>query len=104
MIHFEFVFLKLVTLLLGLVVATVAFRASRRHRSRPLLCVSIGFVFISVGAGLEGMLFHFTTVSLYQASLVHTGFMAVGIGWVLYSIYGGATLRTGTIDERDRAW
>lgn len=104
MIHFEFVFLKLVTMSLGLVVSYVAYRASNRHRSRPLLYVAIGFAFISVGAGLEGALFHFTTVSLYRASLVHTGFMAVGIGWILYSIYGGTKTRSGTPEVRDRAW
>lgn len=104
MIHFEFVFLKLVTLSLGLIVAYAAYRAFRRYHNRPLLYVAIGFAFIGTGAGLEGLLFHFTSLSLYWASLVHTGFMAIGMAWILYSIYGGSTPQSGPVDERNQAW
>lgn len=93
MIHFEFLFLKLLTMSLALVVAIVGYQASRRHQSQPLLFVSFGFGFIGVGTGLEGLLFDFTSLSLYQASLVHTGFMIVGIGCILYSIYGKFVVR-----------
>lgn len=90
MIHLEFVFLKALTMLLGLIVALAAYRGYRRYRSRPLGYVAVGFLLLSIGAGLEGVLFDFTPLTLYQASLVHTVFMIAGMGFILYSIYGGA--------------
>lgn len=104
MIHFEFVFLKLVTMVLGVIVSYAAYRSSRRYGSRPLLYVAVGFASISVGAGFEGVLYQFTTVSLYQASLVNAGFMALGMGSILYSIYGVSTTRSAKTYGGDRAW
>lgn len=101
MMHAEFVFLKLLTMAFGLLVAYVSFRGYSRYHSLPLLYVSIGFVFISVGAALEGLLFEFTSLTLYRASLVNTGFMVLGMGCILYSIYGGPRTRSGTIHVRE---
>lgn len=104
MIHTEFVFMKLVTMALGLVVASAALRGYYRYGSVPLLYVAIGFVFISAGAGLEGILFEFTSLSLYYSSLVHTSFMAIGIACVLYSIYGGTGARGVKLEKREETW
>lgn len=100
MIHLEFVFLKLLTMVLGLLVAAAAYRGYRRYGTRPLLHVAIGFLLISVGAALEGLLFDFTPLTLYQASLVHTAFMVTGMGAILYSVYGGLTNRTDVREVR----
>ena len=88
MIHIEFVFLKVLTMVAGLVVAIAAYRAYRRYESQPLLYVALGFLLISIGVGSEGILFDFTPLTLYQASIVHTVFMIGGMALILYSIYG----------------
>ena len=88
MIHIEFVFLKLLTMGAGLIVALAAYRAYKRYDSRPLLYVSLGFLLISIGVGSEGVLFDFTPLTLYQASIIHTIFMIGGMAVILYSIYG----------------
>lgn len=88
MIHIEFVFLKLLTMVAGLIVAIAAYRAYKRYNSRPLLHVSLGFLLISIGVGSEGILFDFTPLTLYQASIIHSIFMIGGMALILYSIYG----------------
>lgn len=95
MIHIEFLFLKLLTMGFGLLVAIAAYRGYRRYESVPLLYVAVGFVLISFGAGLEGVLFDLTPLTLYQASMVHTVFMVVGMSLILYSIYGQPVPRIG---------
>lgn len=90
MIHLEFVFLKLLSMIFGLLVAAAAYRAYTRYDSRPLLHVALGFALISVGVGLEGFMFDFTPFTLYRASLVHSAFMILGMVFILYSIYGAS--------------
>ncbi len=96
MIHLEFVFLKLLTMLLGLLVVVAVYRAYRRYERRSLLSLALGFLFISVGVGIEGILFDFTPLTLYQASLIHTSLMIIGMGFILYSVYGGRINRVKT--------
>ena len=103
MIHIEFVFLKLATMLVGFVVAYAAFVGYRRYESRPLLFVAIGFVLISLGEGLEGVLFDFTPLSLYQASIVHSLLMISGMLAILYSIYGPVVTKTDRSQGRRRS-
>lgn len=100
MIHIEFVFLKLLTMVAGLLVTLAAYRAYRRYAFRPLFHVAAGFGLISVGVGLEGVIFDFTPLSLYQASLIHSLFMITGMGLILYSIYGDS-IATRTADRTE---
>lgn len=101
MIHIEFVFLKLLTMGIGLLVAYAAYRAYTRHQSRPLAYVAAGFVLISLGEGIEGILFDFTPLTLYQASLVHSVLMVVGMVLILYSIYGGSTTYVTSVTDSE---
>ena len=103
MIHIEFVFLTLATMIVGFVVAYAAFRGYRRHGTRPLLYVAFGFALISLGEGLEGLLFDFTSLSLYQASIVHSVLMVSGMLAILYSIYGPTVTKTEVVQGRGRS-
>lgn len=93
MIHLEFVFLKALTMVLAVLVAVAAYRAHTRYGSRSLFHLAIGFILIALGVGLEGILFDFSPLTLYQASLVHTTLMIFGMVFILYSIYGDRPLR-----------
>ena len=55
-----------------------------------MLYVAIGFVFISVGSVIEGFLFELDLVSIYQASAIQAVVAAIGMLFVLYSLYGGS--------------
>ena len=82
---------KLVTMVLGFLIAYQAYRGYRRSHSRPMLYVAIGFVFISFGAVIEGLLFDVVGLTLSDSGTVATIIVAVGMLCVLYALYGRDT-------------
>ena len=99
--HIELVIAKLIVVSLGSLIALQAYRSYRRDNGRPMLYVSIGFLFISTGAVIEGILYEFDVLSIYQASAIQTGIVAIGMLFVLYSLYGGSMPNEITIRERE---
>ncbi len=89
--HAELVVAKIVVMVLGFVIAYNAFRGYRRTRSPPLLYLAAGFVVISFGAVIEGMLYELDLLTIYQASAVQTSIVGVGMLLILYSLYGGTS-------------
>jgi len=77
---------KLITLVLALGVAYLAFHGYRRNESEPMLYVSIGFVFIGVGAICEGLLHCTFGASLRSAALVQSLIVSSGMLFVLVSL------------------
>lgn len=96
MVHIELVIAKLVTMGLGFLIAHQAFRGYRVHGSEPMLYVAIGFVFISVGAIIEGILFDVLGFSIFLAGTVATGIVAIGMVVILYSLYGRMAYDSGS--------
>ena len=88
MVHEALVVAKLITMTLGFVIAYQAFLGYRRYASRPMLFVAVGFCFISFGAVIEGLLYEVVGLSIFLAGAVQTGLVAVGMLFVLYSLYG----------------
>ncbi|KAB1185135.1 MULTISPECIES: hypothetical protein [Haloferax] len=86
--HVGLVVAKLVTMLLGFLIAYQAYRGYRRNDSQPMFYVAVGFVFISFGAVIEGILFDVVGLSLSDAGTVATIIVAIGMLSVLYALYG----------------
>ena len=86
--HIELVIAKLVTVALGLLIAFQAYRGYRVHGSEPMFYVALGFVFISVGAVIEGVLYDVVGLSIFVAGTIQTSIVAVGMVVILYSLYG----------------
>ena len=86
--HIELVIAKLVTMVLGFLIAYQAYRGYRRNDSRPMLYVAIGFVLISFGAVIEGILFDVVGLSLSDSGTVATVIVAGVMLSVLYALYG----------------
>ena len=99
--HLELVIAKLIVVSLGLLIAYQAYRSYRRINGRPMLFVSIGFLFISVGSVIEGILYEFEVLSIFQASAIQTGIVAIGMVFVLYSLYGGSMQPERTIQTEE---
>lgn len=89
MMHTELVIAKTVTVLLGLAIAWQAYRGGRRHGSRPMIYLAIGFVLISVGAVLESLFIDVFGWSILQAGFVQTSLVAAGMLLILIALYGG---------------
>ncbi|MDX1748535.1 MAG: hypothetical protein R3324_21590 [Halobacteriales archaeon] len=88
MVHIELVVAKLVTMTLGFLIAYQAYEGYRQYDSEPMLYVAVGFLFISFGAVVEGILFDVFGFSIFLAGTVQTSIVAVGMLFVLYSLYG----------------
>lgn len=88
MVHLELVIAKLVTMGLGFLIAYQAYRGYREFDSEPMLYVAIGFLFISVGAIIEGILFDVFRFSIFLAGTIQTAIVAIGMVVILYSLYG----------------
>ncbi|MCU4750906.1 hypothetical protein OB919_02735 [Halobacteria archaeon AArc-curdl1] len=99
--HIELVIAKLIVVAIGSLIAYQAYRSYRRQNGPPMLFVSIGFLFISIGAVIEGILYEFDVLSIYQASAIQTGIVAIGMLFVLYSLYGGSMRNEITIRESE---
>jgi hypothetical protein len=77
---------KLITLVLSLAVASLAYHGYRRNESTPMLYVSMGFVFIGVGAICEGLIYRVLNTSLRSASLVQALIVSSGMLCILLSL------------------
>jgi hypothetical protein len=86
--HIELVIAKLVTVALGLLITYQAYRGYSTYGSEPMRYVAIGFLLITVGAVLEGVLFEVFDLSLFVAGAIQTSLVAAGMLVVLYSLYG----------------
>lgn len=86
--HVGLVIAKLVAMSLGFVVAYQAYRGYRRNDSRSMLYVAIGFVFISFGAIVEGILYDVVGLSFHDSGTVATAIVIVGMLTILYALYG----------------
>jgi hypothetical protein len=87
MVHPELVIAKSLTMGLGFLIAYKAYLGYRVHNSEPMLYVAIGFLLISFGAVIEGILFDILGFSIFLAGAVATTIVAVGMIVILYSLY-----------------
>ncbi len=60
------------TALLGALITVLSYLVFRRHRTRLMLYISIGFGILTLGAVLEGVLFEAFAIPLDQAHLVES--------------------------------
>jgi len=86
--HIELVIAKLITVGLGLLITYQAYKGYRTYGSEPMLYLAIGFMFISVGAVIEGILYDVVGLSIFLAGTIQTATVAVGMLVILYSLYG----------------
>jgi len=86
--HIELVIAKVITVGLGLLITYQAYKGYRTHGSEPMLYVAIGFLFISVGSVIEGVLFDVIGLSIFLSGTIQTAIVAVGMLVILYSLYG----------------
>lgn len=86
--HIGLVIAKLVTVCLGVLITYQAYKGYRVHGSEPMRYVAIGFLFISIGAVIEGILFDVVGLSIFLSGTIQTALVAVGMLVILYSLYG----------------
>lgn len=82
----SFLFAKLITLVLSLMIAYLAYHGYRRSGQEPMLYVSGGFVFIGAGAICEGLIYHVFGTTIASAAIVQAIIVSSGMLLVLVSL------------------
>lgn len=90
--HVELVIAKIATVLLGTAISIQAMRGYRRHGSEPMLYLGAGFLIVTIGSVLEGVLFDGLGWSLFAAGAVQTSLVALGMLVILYSLFGEVSM------------
>lgn len=98
--HIELVIAKVITVGLGLLITAKAYQGYRAYGSEPMRYVAIGFLFISVGSVIEGILFDVVGLSIFVAGTIQTTIVAIGMLFVLYSLYGRLPERSSGGQDR----
>jgi hypothetical protein len=81
------VVLKTLTLVLGLTITYLAFKAYRRTDSSALRSLTIGFGLVTLGALLAGVADQIIGLQTDYALVVESSLTVVGFGIIVYSLY-----------------
>lgn len=78
---------KVIALILGTFIVYLAYTGYRRNKSKPLLYVTLGFVLITIGTTIEGVLYVVVGSDLLIATSTGTVVTVIGFLSIIYSIY-----------------
>jgi len=79
---------QIAILILGIVVIYYSQKGYRKTKSKSLLYLAFGFLFVTVGAALAGLLFEFLNYDLTLVETIEAGAEVVGFSLIVYSIVG----------------
>lgn len=79
--------LKMLTLILGGSIVYFAFKAYKRTEDNSLMALSLGFVIITVGFLLAGLIDQVLPLERNIALIIESIFTTIGFGGILYSLY-----------------
>ena len=80
MVHVPFLAVKIVILVLGTSIASLALLASRRNRDRLMLFLAIGFGLLTLGSFLEAFLYEILGWDIFTVHVIESGFSLAGLG------------------------
>jgi uncharacterized membrane protein len=73
-------------LILGIIVVYYATKGYRKTRSKSLAFLALGFVFVTIGAAVAGLLFEFLNYDLASIEALEAASEVVGLFLIVYSI------------------
>jgi hypothetical protein len=79
---------QLAIVILGIVVIYYASKSYGKTRSRAMLFLALGFVFVTIGAVSAGILFELLNFNLETVETVEAGNEVIGFLLIVYSILG----------------
>lgn len=82
--------LQIAIALAGVVVVYYAYRGHKKTGSRSLLFLAFGFVFVTVGTVVDGLLFEFLDFDIISSEIVEACSQLLGFLLIIYSIVGPA--------------
>jgi small neutral amino acid transporter SnatA (MarC family) len=83
------VVIKTVTLVLGALITSLAYRAFRRRKDPALRALMIGFGLVTLGSAAGGALYHFAEIEMLLGVSIESLATAAGFAVLVYSLYVG---------------
>jgi len=80
---------KTMTLIFGLLISALSFLSYRRHKDRLMLEISIGFLFISIGSFIEGVMYEILGLNIYLDHLIESIFILIGMIIIAFTLFIG---------------
>lgn len=80
---------KTVTLILGALITSLAYRAFRRRKEPALRALMIGFGLVTLGSAAGGALYHLAEVTFTLGVSIESLVTAAGFAVLVYSLYVG---------------
>lgn len=85
-LHLLLVALRGVVVLVGTFIALLSYVAYRTQGARSMLYIAVGFVFLTLGSVMEGVLLQIFHTSLDVAHLVESATTLVGLLFLVYHL------------------
>ncbi len=79
---------QLIIVVLGIIIIYFAAKGYRRTKSKSLLFLALGFMFVTIGAVLAGVLFELLNFDLETVETIVAGSEVLGFLLIVYSILG----------------
>ena len=70
---------NIIVLILGTTISMLAYNSYQKHKERLMLEVCIGFIFITIGSLIEGILYEFLSVTIAIDHIVESFLILVGL-------------------------
>lgn len=100
--HLVLVIGKFLVLTMGGFIAYRIYRGSVQNDSPAMRFLASGFLMISMGAALEGVLYEFLDMKILIAEAIQSVIVAGGMLLILYSLYGNHRTTTSRTERVDR--
>lgn len=84
-IAFGLIFIKLLSLFLGMTIAYLAYKVGKRYKDRFMLTLSVGFSLIAIGSFVE-LVLNSLNLDLDLVHLVESLILFVGLGIIAYTL------------------
>jgi len=79
---------QITILILGVIVVYYSQKGYRRTKSKSLLYLALGFLLVTIGAAVAGLLFEFLNYDLTIVETIEAGAEVIGFSLIVYSIVG----------------
>lgn len=79
---------KIGIVILGALVTYLSISSYRRHNSKAMLLLAVGFALITLGSFAAGIFFEFLGRNLTETVVIETSIQLTGFIFIVYSLYG----------------
>lgn len=86
--HLILQYVKIFIVIMGSVLTWLSLKGYLRSKKKGQLFLTIGFIFLTIGSGVEGLLYEIFRFDLLFSAVIESILVAIGLLAFIYAIYG----------------